>query len=398
MDVERAVAALPKGARVLVQGAAGESRLLAAALEAAQRPDIEVVGVFIPGVNRLSYGAASGRSVTTFFLTPEFKGADVNFLPICYSDILRYLRRTPFDAALFMTSPPAADGACSFGAAVDFLADLWPAIPRRIAHLNPAMPRTAGHAGIPYAEISASIVADEPLLELAESEDNIAREAARHVAALIEDGATVQAGVGKLPLACMRALAGKRGLRVHSGMVGDWVMDLLEASALADSPIVTGLALGTERLYAQIGSPHFEFRPVSHTHSTRVMAELERFVTVNAALEVDLFGQVYAEAGSSGLVSGPGGASDFARGAKAAGGTRIIVLRAGEKKSRLVAPGAGAGPISLSRFDVDIIVTEHGAADLRGCSHDQRAERLIAIAAPPHRASLAEAWRAWRNA
>lgn len=388
---------LPKGARVLVQGGAGESQVLADAVEAiaASRPDLSFVGVFIPGVNERAYAG----SVTTFFLTPTLKeqGRRVTFLPLAYTDIARYLRAARLDAALFTASPVDAEGVCSFGVAVDFLAELWPHIPLRIAHLNPAMPRTHGHPGVPTSEITAIVDARAPLLELRESaSDDVACAVADRVAAFIGDGATVQAGIGKLPGACMRALKRKRQLRIHSGFISDWALELLAAGAIAeDAPIVAGLAIGSEAFYAELSSPAFAFRPVSFTHGAGVLRTLPNFVTVNAALEVDLFGQVHAECGPDGFVSGPGGASDFARGAKLAGGLRVIALPADAQRgavSRIVAPGRGRGPVSLGRFDVDVVVTQHGAADLRGATHDERARRLIALAAPDHRAALEEAW------
>lgn len=387
--------ALPHGARVLVQGGAGESRLIAQAIETriATRPDLSFVGVMLPGVNTNAYGG----SFTTFFLTPELKAANARFLPLGYNDILAYLSALPIDAALFTASRPDESGFCSFGAAVDFLADLWPRIPIRIAHVNPAMPHTHGHTGMPFDDLTCFIEAETPLIELRDApDDEVTRAIGAHVAALVPDGATVQTGIGKAPSACMRALTAKRGLRLHTGFIGEWALDLINSGALAtDTPITTGLALGTPRLYASLRAPRFAFQPVSHTHAPSVLATLEKFVTINAALEVDLFGQVYAERAPNGFASGPGGSLDFARGAKLAGGARIIVLPATARdSSRIVGPGAGRGPVSLSRFDVDIVVTEYGAADLRACDHYVRAERLINVAAPTHREALMAAWRA----
>lgn len=396
IDLEQVSSFLPRGARVLVQGGAGESCRLAEVLERAGRDDVTCVGVFLPGVNEHAYGASQ---VTTFFLTRALRGAGarVTFLPLSYTEIVAYLRATAFDAAFATTAPPDAYGNCSFGVAVDFLAELWPWIPVRIAEINQRMPRTFDHPGIPFTELTATIECDAPLLELSEDrDDETAIAIGERVGALIPDGATVQAGIGKLPGAAMRALTVKRGLRIHSGFISDWALELLAAGALVrDKPIVTGLAIGSAPFYAELSSAAFAFRPVSHTHNANVMRTLRNFVTINAALAVDLFGQVYAERAPDGFASGPGGAADFARGAKLTGGLRIIVLPADAKGgavSRIVASGAGLGPVSLSRFDVDVVVTQYGAADLRGVTHDERAHRLCAIAAPDHRDALARAW------
>jgi acyl-CoA hydrolase len=134
---------------------------------------------------------------------------------------------------------------------------------------------------------------------------------------------------------------------------------------------------------------------VSYTQSTQVIAGLENPVSINSALEVDLFGQCYSEMSPGGLMSGPGGASDFARGVKVAGGLRIVALAATAAKgkiSRIVPPGRGSGPASLGRFDTDVVVTEHGAADLRGIDHHERARALISIAAPEHQSELSDLW------
>jgi acyl-CoA hydrolase len=158
------------------------------------------------------------------------------------------------------------------------------------------------------------------------------------------------------------------------------------------------VAIGSQELYAQLNHQAFQFRPVSVTHGAAALAGIANLVTINSAIEVDLFGQAFAELTPRGLMSGPGGASDFARGARPGGGTRIVVLPAaagGGRISRIVAPGRGSGPVSLGRMDVDLIVTEHGVADLRGTTYRARADALIAIASPDHRAGLASAWSAF---
>ncbi len=394
-------AVLPSGGRTLVLGCSGESLLLAAAVmeSGSALGAMTFTGIFVPGVNRQTYLANSNSIVETFFLTPELKaaGAAVRFLPLCVGDIQRRLQTITIDAALFMVAPPDADGNCSFGPTVDFLAELWPRIPVRIAHINPQMPRTHGHPGIPLKSITAYTEGAQPLVGSIEpAKDPLAAQIAAYTAPFIIDGATLQVGLGKLPSAVLSALTQRRNLRIHSGMIGDAVMELEGAGALAGGPAVTtGVAIGSERLYNAIVSPTYNFQPASITHSPRVIADIDNFVAINSAIEVDLFGQVYAEMGPTGLLSGPGGASDYARGARAANGLRIIVLPASANQrsiSRVVLPGAGAGPVSLGRMDVDIIVTEFGAADLRGHTYMERAELLINIAAPDHRPALRAGW------
>ncbi len=399
-------AVLPAGGRTLVAGASGESLLLAGAVIAAGEAlgAMTFTGIFVPGLNTHTYLANTDCRVETFFVTPELKGAGaaVEFLPLCYNDILDRLRSVRIDAALMMVTPPDAAGDCSFGPAVDFLAELWPRIPVRIAHINPALPRTAGHAGIPFAEITAFAQAGQACLGQSETgSDPVADAIAAHITPFITDGATLQTGLGKVPGAVLRALTGRRDLRIHSGLIGDAVADLEAAGALASGVAVTaGVAIGSERLYAAIAGPAFRFQPVSITHNAGIIAGIKNFVAINSAMEVDLFGQAYAELGPKGLMSGPGGASDFARAAKVAGGLRIVALAATAARgsiSRIVLPGAGAGPVSLGRMDTDIIVTEFGAADLRGKSYPERAGALIAIAAADHRDALRAGWSSYAS-
>ena len=405
-DPAALAAVLPPGGRTLIAGASGESPVLAEAVMAAGDALGAMIftGIFVPGLNTRTYLANPQCRAETFFMTPELKaaGAPVEFLPLCYNDILDRLRTVRIDAALMMVTPPDAAGNCSFGPAVDFLAEVWARIPIRIAHINPALPRPAGPAGIPFAQLPAFTESVQPCLGQSEIGGGAVAEAiALHAATFITDGATLQTGLGKIPGAVLRALSGRRNLRIHSGLIGDAVVDLEAAGALAAGAAVTaGVAIGSERLYAAIGGSAYRFVPVSVTHSATIIGGIANFVAINSAMEVDLFGQAYAELGPNGLMSGPGGASDYARAAKAARGLRIVALASNAAKgsiSRIVLPGAGAGPVSLGRMDTDIVVTEFGAADLRGKTHNARADALIEIAAPDHRDRLRAGWSAYAS-
>ena len=396
-------AVLPPGGRVLVGACSGESLLLAEAVQRAGSAlgAMTFTGVFVPGLNTRTYLANPSCRVETFFQTPQLKsvGAAAQFLPLCYADILARLRSVPIDAALFMATPPDGAGNCGFGPVVDFLAELWPRIPVRIAHINPRLPQVASPCQIPFAALTAYIEGDQDLLGIADAPDDaVSRAIGEQIARFVPDGATIQTGLGKVPGAALRALRGRRNLKIHSGLIPEAVCDLEDAGALAEGvAIVGGVAIGSPRLYGRVGGGAYSFHPVSYTHAPGVLAQLQTPVAINSALEVDLFGQSYAEMGAGGLMSGPGGASDFARGVWAAGGLRIVALAASADKgrvSRIVAPGEALGPVSLGRMDTDIVVTEHGAADLRGLDHGERARALIAIAPPEHRDRLAEQWRA----
>jgi acyl-CoA hydrolase len=359
-------------------------------------------GVFVPGLNRQTWLPNPNCRVLTFFMTPELKrlGDSVEFLPLCYQDILRLYRDRRPTAALFMCAPPDAQGMCSFGVEVAFIAELWRDIPTRIAHVNPRMPRTQGDPGIPFSQLTAFIEGDEPLLGTANiASDATSKAIAVHVAPYVADGSTLQTGLGKIPDAVMRALKSHRDLRAHTGLMGDGLLELIQSGAMAPGPsAVVGVAIGSQSLYAGLSNPALQFRPVSVTHGSSELGAAKRLTTINSAIEVDILGQVHAEMTPSGLVSGPGGASDFARGARQSDGVRIIALPASAASgaiSRIVGPGQGTGPVSLGRMDVDIVATEHGAADLRARDYRERAKALIAIAAPNHRQALEASWAAY---
>lgn len=391
---------LPPGGLTLVSSCSAESNLLAAEVAAAGDAlgEMTFTGIFLPGLNRQTWQAGPESRVETFFQTPELKreGTRSRFLPLCYADILAHVSAGRPRAALFMCSPPDEDGMCKFGTEVALIAALWRKIPVRVAHINPKMPATPGDRGIPFAELTGWFEGEQALLGQANAEtDTVGEAIGRAIGALIPDGATVQTGLGKIPDAALRALRKHRDLRLHTGLIGDGALDLIRSGAMAPGPSATvGVAIGSPKLYAGLDHEHLQFRPVTVTHDPAVLAGIDRLVTINSAMEVDLFGQAYAEGSSRGFLSGPGGASDYARGARLSrGGLRIVALpSAAGPIGRIVAPGSGSGPVSLSRFDIDIVVTEHGVADLRRRSYHHRADALIAIAAPENRDALAREW------
>jgi acyl-CoA hydrolase len=401
-----AIARLPRVGRIFVSGASGESQLFAQAImSSGSMFASSFTGIFVPGINRTTYLPNANCRVETFFMTPELSTHkdQVDFLPLCYQDISRYVRATPFDAAIMMVSPPDTRGRCSFGPAVDFIAEIWPKIPCRIAHVNPLMPHTTG-ADIPFEAFDAVFARADPILASEPEEpDTAALQIASYVAGLIPNGATIQTGVGKIPSAILGALTGHRNLRIYSGFISDRVVDLETAGALArDRAVTCGVAIGSQYLYQAITRPIYRFAPASVTHNARLIAAIPKFVSINSALEVDLFGQAYAEISLKGASSGPGGASDFARAARCSeGGIRIVAMHADAKQgtiSKIVVPGTARGPVSLGRFDIDFVVTQYGVADLRNLGHEARARALIAIASPKHRTALETAWSLYATA
>ncbi|HEY3019813.1 MAG TPA: acetyl-CoA hydrolase/transferase C-terminal domain-containing protein [Solirubrobacteraceae bacterium] len=300
-------------------------------------------------------------------------------------------RALPGDVAFVQVAPPDAEGRCSLGVGVDYIGDALEHARVVIAEVNDHCPRTAGH-WIAWDRIDAAVHTSRPLVEappVAPGETE--RRIAEHVAALVRDGDTIQLGVGALPEAIMRALGGHRDLGVHSGMISDGVLDLIEAGVVTNARkpadrnlTVTGAALGSTRLFEALGRrEEIVFRAVSSTHAPATLANVGRLCAINSAVEIDLSGQANAEAVGGRLLGAVGGQVDFLRAAAAGGGTPILALPAKRIVRRL------SGPVSTARSDVDWVVTEHGARSLRGLTDADRAAALLELAGPESAERLA---------
>ena len=303
------------------------------------------------------------------------------------------------DAAFVQVSPPDANGNHSFGLISDFVQAAVAKARVVIAEVNECVPFTHGDALLPAARIDCAVrVARTPVevlpAKIGETDHAIAKIAAGY----IEDGAVLQVGIGAVPDAILRLLHDRRHLGIHSGMIGDGLVDLVEAGVITNSrkPIdagvsITGALIGTRRLFAFVHqNPYIGMRSSSYTHNEAVLSRLTRLVTINSAIEVDLTGQVNAEQSGSQYLGGTGGQVDYVRaGSRSSGGRSIIALPAtakGGKISRIT--GNLSGPVTTARSDVDVIVTEFGAAELKGQTLAERARRLAAIAHPDFREGL----------
>jgi acyl-CoA hydrolase len=301
-------------------------------------------------------------------------------------------RALPGDVALVQVSPPDADGRCSLGVGTDYLADALGHARTIVAEVNDRCPRTAG-ASIAWDDIDAYVRTSRPLLEApsgAPREVDLA--IAAHVAELVRDGDTLQLGVGALPEAIMSALSGHRDLGVHSGMISDGVLDLIESGVVTNARkptdagrTITGAALGTRRLFDALdGRDDVVFEPVSRTHDAARLSTVGPLVAVNGVVEIDLTGQANAESIGSKRIGAVGGQVDFLRAAAVTGGRAIVALPG----KRIVT--ALHGPVSTSRSDVDWVVTEHGARSLAALTDDQRREALLELAGPQRAEELRE--------
>jgi acyl-CoA hydrolase len=303
------------------------------------------------------------------------------------------------DVALVQVNPAGPDGLHSFGLIADYVQAMVKRARVVIAEVNDQVPFTSGGPGLEPERIDVLVETSRPLIQVpAAAPTEGDRAIARAVSEYIEDGSVIQMGIGSVPEAVTQLIADRRHLGVHSGMIGDGIAALIESGAVDNSRkrerrgiTVTGALIGTRRLYDLANlNPAIELHDSSVTHGDGVLSAIERLVTINSAVEVDLSGQVNAEQTGSRYVGGTGGQVDYVRGgARSSGGRSIIALPATAKGgtiSRIV--GALAGPVTTARSEVDVIVTEYGAAELKGQPIAERARRMIAIAHPEHREGL----------
>jgi acyl-CoA hydrolase len=362
------------------------------------------VGAPIPGINRNDWSALrEGATSEGIFVSADWRAAfeagRYALRPLTWFQTYGWLAATPLDAAVFQVSPPDAEGMVTLSVA----SDLAPAVMARpevfkLALVNPNLPAVNGPRW-PLEAFDLVAEDDGPVLDYDAGELDPAFEViSRHIADIAPEGASLQFGVGKAGVAALKGLRGRRGLKIHSGMVTDPLVELLDEGVV--DRVVTGLAAGTARLRERLSDRRITFAPSNHTHHISVLAGIPRLTAVNSALEIDLFGQANAEFQGGRQVSGIGGLTDFLRGARLSeGGLPILALPAsarGDSISRIV-PRLSPGVVSVPRADIGLVITEHGVADLRGRTLDERAQALIGVASPAHRDSLSNAWDEMRR-
>ncbi|MFT4824685.1 MAG: acyl-CoA hydrolase [Halioglobus sp.] len=364
-----------------------------------RKREASLSGIFIPGINTTDYSACSDLlRFQTFFMTPEFQPGlvrgNVDYLPWRYRDILSFYQRKAVDVAVVMLSKPDSEGVCSYGTCADFSPIALPRARIKIGVINKKMPYTLGCGGISLNDLDVVVNIDQPLNSLDRAQpDRQAVAIAKLLGSYVEDNATLQMGLGKIPAAVAEELLDRRNLKVLSGLLDESVLKLEKAGALhPDLPAVGGVALGSEEFYRCLASnPRFSMQPVSVTHNLAKIVRTPSFIAINGALEVDVLGQVNSSVTARGYLAGPGGLPEFVSGAlRSKGGRSIVVISAATPngaKSKIVHQLTGAMP-SVGTVDADIVITEHGAAELRGKTLPQRIRAMIGIAAPEHREAL----------
>ncbi|PHS35128.1 MAG: 4-hydroxybutyrate CoA-transferase [Alkaliphilus sp.] len=330
-----------------------------------------------------------------------------DYTPCFFSEVPKLFKEgyMEIDTALVHLSPPDKHGYCSFGASVDYTKPAAEHAKLVIAEINEYMPRTLGDSFIHVSKIDYLVDATRPLVELQPPKiTDIEKKIGKYCASLVEDGSTLQLGIGAIPDAALQFLTDKKDLGIHSEMISDGVMNLVKAGVITnkkksihkDKTIVNFL-MGTRELYDFVDdNPSIEMYPANYTNDPTVIMKNYKMVTINSCLQVDLMGQVVSEMIGDRQISGVGGQVDFVRGSvMAEGGKSIIAMpstAARGKVSRIVANLTEGAAVTTSRNDVQYIITEYGIAELKGKTLKQRARLLIEIAHPDFRDSLVKEW------
>ncbi|MFZ5754346.1 MAG: acetyl-CoA hydrolase/transferase family protein [Bacillota bacterium] len=409
-SAENAIKAIQSGSRVVIGHACGEPQTLVEAMvaQAERLENVEIVHMVAmgkakycqPGMERhfrhnaLFVGGSTRKAV---------QEGRADYTPCFFSEIPRLFTNgcLPVDVALIQVSKPDNHGYCSFGVSVDYTRPAALAAKTVIAEVNEEMPRTLGDCFIHVSQIDYIVETSVPLIELPKPEiSQVEEKIGYHVAQLVEDGSTLQLGIGAIPDAVLLFLKDKKDLGIHTEMFSDGVVELVEAGVITNAAktlhpgkIVANFLMGTKKLYDFVNdNPMVEMYSVDYTNDPFVIAKNHKMVSINSALQVDLTGQVCADTIGYKQYSGVGGQVDFVRGAsRSPGGKSVIALPStamGGKLSRIVTSLDEGASVTTSRNDVHFIVTEYGYADLRGKSLKQRAEALIRIAHPDFRESL----------
>jgi acyl-CoA hydrolase len=410
---EEAVRIIKSGQRVFIHGGAATPHHMIDKLvqRSSELSDVELVSISLQG----NVAFADPRYKDSFRINSLFVSNAIrqavdegrgDYVPVFLSEIPNLFRRRilPIDVAIVQVSPPDKHGFCSLGVSVDIAGAAVKAADKVIAQVNPRMPRTHGDGIVNMKEFDYMVFAEQELAEISSVEGGteIFQRIGKNVASIIDDGATLQTGIGAVPDAVLAQLTSHKGLGIHTEMFSDGVIPLVEKGVITNEfkkkhrgKIATGFVLGSRRLYDFVDdNPSIAVLNIDYVNDTAVIRTNPKATAINSAIEVDITGQVCSDSIGTYQYSGVGGQMDFIRGAALSeGGKPIIAMPSttGRQKSKIVAtlsPGAG---VVTTRAHAHYIVTEYGVANLYGKNMLQRAKALIGIAHPNHREALERA-------
>lgn len=401
---------ISSGCTVILSANCGQPQTLVDALAelAPNLRDVRMVQLLALGkVDYVRPELSSNLRTNALFIGPGMRQAvnagDADYTPVFLSEIPALFKNgtIDLDVALIQVSPPDEHGFCSFGVSVDIIKPAAERARHVVAEVNRQMPRTLGDCFIHVSKLDCVVEADRPLMELPpEPSSALYERIGSNIAELIEDGSTLQLGIGAIPDAVLSQLKHKRHLGIHTEMFADGVVELFEAGVITNErktlhpgKIVTSFVMGSKRLYDFVdNNPVVEMHPSDYVNDPFVIAKNDKMISINSAISIDLTGQVNSDSMGTTFYSGIGGQVDFVRGAqRSAGGKAFLAFPSTAKKGELsrivptLAPGAG---VVTSRGDVDYVVTEFGAVRLHGKSIRERARALINIAHPDFRDEL----------
>lgn len=408
----QALSGIRPGDRIFVGSACATPRTLVAAIKTLECPpaDIQLVHFLTDGAIPLSALGSSPRYRHRVFfigsnLRDHLSSDRVEYVPISISQVRQLIDTggMPIDAVFVQVSPPDAEGRCSLGVSVDLALTAVDKAKTVIAEINPAMPKTRGNTRIPLDKIDALVEVNDPVTEyLHEPADELAQQIARYVARIVDDGSTLQIGLGRVPNEMLAYLTNRRDLGIHSDVVTEALVDLIrkgvvtgKEKTLHPGQVVASYCMGTKRLYDLVDdNPQFNFQPIEYVCDPAVIASNDRMISVTQAFAMDLTGQVCADQFEGKFYGGVSSQPDFLRGASSSPGGKAIICLASTTddgmKSRirpLLQEGEG---VTIARSEVHYVVTEYGMAYLFGKSIRERAVAMIEIAHPDFRESLLE--------
>jgi len=406
-SANEAISKIESGQRIFIHGSAATPRTLLKTLFArsGELKNVELVSISTLGEGLFDYpDLDKSFFINSLFVSDNIReivnGNNGDYIPVFLSEISQLFDKKilPLDVALIHVSPPDKHGFCSLGTSVDITRSALRNAPHVIAQVNPQMPRTYGNSFIHVNEIDSLVEVDEALPEVDYQTSNNEDTASigKFCAALIEDGSTLQMGIGAIPDAVLKCLEGHKDLGIHTEMFSDGVIPLIHSGVITNrfkrkqqGKIVTGFVTGTKKLYDFVDdNPNVLFLDIDYVNDTRVIAANPKVVAINSAIEIDITGQVCADSIGTYQFSGVGGQMDFMRGAALSdGGKPIIALTSTTKKgvSKIVPLLKSGAGVVTTRAHMHYVVTEFGVANLFGKNLHQRAIALMMIAHPAHR-------------